>query len=45
MPPTEDNVDDVKDHLYEELEHVFNKFLKYHMKILLRDFITKVDGK
>jgi hypothetical protein len=33
--PTEDNIDDVKDSFYEELEHVFDKFPKYHMKILL----------
>jgi hypothetical protein len=32
--PTEDNIDDVKDSVYEELEHIFNKFPKYHMKIL-----------
>jgi exonuclease III len=36
--PTEDKIDDVKDSFYEELEHVFNKFPKYHMKILLGDF-------
>jgi hypothetical protein len=32
----------VKDNFYEELEHVFDKFLKYHMKILLGDFNNKV---
>jgi hypothetical protein len=26
-----------------ELEHVFGKFLKYHMKILLGDLNAKVD--
>jgi len=26
----------------EELEHVFDQFLKYHMKNLLGDFIEKV---
>jgi hypothetical protein len=31
--PTEDNTDDVKDSFYEELELVFDKVLKYHMKI------------
>jgi hypothetical protein len=31
----------VKDSFYEELEHVFDKFPKYHMKILL-DFNAKV---
>jgi hypothetical protein len=41
--PTEDKTDDVKDSFYEELERVFNKFPKYHMKILLRDFNTKID--
>jgi hypothetical protein len=33
--PTEDKIDDVKDGFHEELEHVFNKFPKYCMKILL----------
>jgi hypothetical protein len=32
----------VKDSLYEELEHVFDKFPKYHMKILLGDFNAEV---
>jgi hypothetical protein len=32
--PTEDKIDDVKDRFYEELELVFDKFPKYHMKIL-----------
>jgi hypothetical protein len=36
--PTEDKIDDIKDRFYKELEHVFDKFLKYHMKILLGDF-------
>jgi hypothetical protein len=36
--PTEDKADDVKDSFYEELECVFDKFLKCHMKILLGDF-------
>jgi hypothetical protein len=40
--PTEDKTDDVKDSFYEELEHVFNKFPKYHMKILLEYFNAKV---
>jgi hypothetical protein len=35
--PTEDKTDDVKDSFYEELEHIFDKFHKYHMKILLED--------
>jgi hypothetical protein len=41
--PTEDKTDDVKDSFYEELERVFDKFPKYHMNILLRDFNAKVD--
>jgi hypothetical protein len=31
------------DSFYEELEHVFDKFPKYHIKILLGDFNAKVD--
>jgi hypothetical protein len=33
--PTEDKTDCVKDSFYEELERLFDTFLKYHMKILL----------
>jgi exonuclease III len=40
--PSEDKTDDVKDSFYEELESVFDKFLKYHTKILLGDFNAKV---
>jgi hypothetical protein len=40
--PTEDNIDDVKGNFYEELERVFDKFPKYHMKMLLGDFNAKV---
>jgi exonuclease III len=40
--PTEDKTDDVKDIFFEELERVFDKFPKYHMKILLGDFNAKV---
>jgi exonuclease III len=40
--PTEDKTDDVKDSFYEELERVFDKFPKYHRKILLGDFNAKV---
>jgi hypothetical protein len=40
--PTEDKIYDVKDRFYEELEHVFHKFPRYHMKILLEDFNAKV---
>jgi hypothetical protein len=39
--PTQDKTD-MKDRCYEEIEHVFDKFLKYHMKILLRDFNAKL---
>jgi hypothetical protein len=38
---TEDKTDDMKDRFYEELEHVFNKFSKYHIKILLGNFNAK----
>jgi exonuclease III len=40
--PTKDKTDDVKDSFYEELERVFDKFPKYHLKILLGDFNAKV---
>jgi exonuclease III len=33
---------DTKDRFYKELEHVFHKFPKYHMKILLGSFNAKV---
>jgi hypothetical protein len=36
------NIDDVKDSLYEEQEHVFYKFSKYNMDSLLGDFSTKL---
>jgi hypothetical protein len=39
--PTEDKTDDVKYSFCEELERVFDKFPKYHMKILLGDFSAK----
>jgi hypothetical protein len=32
----------MKDSFYKELEQVFDQFLKYHMKILFRDFNAKV---
>jgi hypothetical protein len=32
----------MKGRFYEELERIFNKFLKYHMKILLGGFNAKV---
>jgi hypothetical protein len=40
--PTEGKIDDVKHSFHEELVHVFDKFPKYRMKILLGDFIAKV---
>jgi hypothetical protein len=40
--PKEDKIDDMKDSLDKELECVFDKFPKYHMKIVLGDFIVKV---
>jgi hypothetical protein len=39
--PTEDKIDDVKNSFYEELEWVFDKFPKCHVKILL-DFNAEV---
>jgi endonuclease/exonuclease/phosphatase family metal-dependent hydrolase len=42
MSKTEDKTDDVKSSFYEELEFMFDKFPKYHMRILLGDFNTKV---
>jgi hypothetical protein len=40
--PTEDKIDNVKGSFYEELEHVFDKFPKYYMNILLGDFSAKI---
>jgi hypothetical protein len=42
---TEDKDDVIKDSFYEELEQVFDQFPRYHMKILLGDFNTKVGRK
>jgi hypothetical protein len=39
---TEDRIDDMKGRRYEEPEQIFDKFPKYHMKMLLEDFHTKV---
>jgi hypothetical protein len=39
--PTQDKIDDMKDSFFEEPEGIFDKFPKYHMKILL-DFSAKV---
>jgi hypothetical protein len=33
--PTENKIYDVKDGFYEELEFIFDKFTKYHMKMLV----------
>jgi hypothetical protein len=38
---TEDKIDNINDKFY-ELERVFVKFPKYHMKILLGNFNAKV---
>jgi hypothetical protein len=35
-------MDHIRDRFYEELEHAFDKFPVYHMKILLGDFNAKV---
>jgi exonuclease III len=43
--PTEDKTDDVNDSFYKELERVFDKLSKYHMKTLLGDFNVKVGRK
>jgi hypothetical protein len=40
--PTEDKTDDMKDSFYEELESIFDKFPKYHMKIMLGDLNAKI---
>jgi hypothetical protein len=39
--PTDNKMDYVKDSFYEEFEHVIDKFLKCHTKILLEYFNTK----
>jgi hypothetical protein len=43
MLPGEDKINDTKDSFYEELEPVFDKFRKYRVKILFRDFNAKVN--
>jgi hypothetical protein len=40
--PTEEKDDDIKDSFHEELEQVFDRFPRYHMKILLGDFNAEV---
>jgi hypothetical protein len=42
---TEDKINYVKDSFYEDFGRVFNKFPKYHMKILLGDFNAKIGRK
>jgi len=37
--------DESKDSFYEELEEVFDHFLKYHMKMLLGNFNAKVGSE
>jgi hypothetical protein len=39
--PTGDKIYDVKDSFYEELERVFDKFPKHHMKILIGISMSK----
>jgi len=41
--PSEEKSDDLKDSFYEEKEHDFDHFPKYHMKILLGDFNAKAE--
>jgi len=43
--PSEEKSVEAKDSFYEELEQVFDHFPKYHMKMLLGDFNTKVGRK
>jgi hypothetical protein len=43
--PTKDKANDVKGSFYKELEHMFNKFHKYYVKMLLGDFNAKVDSE
>ena len=40
--PTEDKDGEIKDKLYNELEDVFNKLSRYHMKIMLGKFNAKL---
>jgi hypothetical protein len=40
--PTEDKIVYRKDRFYEELERVFDKYPKYHMKMLFGDFSAEV---
>jgi hypothetical protein len=38
---TEDKIDDVKDSFCDKLERIFDKFPKYHMKMLLGDSLPE----
>jgi exonuclease III len=40
--PTKDKLDNMKDRFYDALQHVFDKFPRSNMKILLGDFNAKV---
>jgi hypothetical protein len=40
--PVEDMADIITNSIYEELEELFDQFLRYHMKILLGDFNAKI---
>jgi hypothetical protein len=39
--PTKGKIHDMIDSIYEDLEHVFSKFPKYRMEILLGNFICQ----
>jgi hypothetical protein len=38
----QDEIDDMKDSFFEELECIFDKFPKYHMKMMLGDLNAEV---
>jgi hypothetical protein len=40
--PTENEIDDVKDSFYEELENVFHEFPEYRIRMLLGDSNAKL---
>jgi hypothetical protein len=40
--PTEDKIHDMKGNFYKELERAFDKFPKYHLKMLLGGVSAKV---
>jgi hypothetical protein len=43
--PKQDKIDEVKDSFYVQLEKVFNKSHKHHMRILLGNFKAKLGRK